>query len=173
MHAEIRLGLATSGAPGWVAERIVEFAERERLQPFFKVKSGRGRPEETVNALGGYAIGTGVVQEEGMEEVGTKFQEFYEEIEDQLEKKKWKGKPLFGQRLARHLNHSSVSSSVDSSGSGDEKGEKESIKEDGDDTERESDVDEKPERPEDEREQRIREVVEAVERTMCSVFYDR
>ena len=172
LHAEIRYGLVASGAPTWVAERIEEFAERERLQPFYKVKSGRTKLDENISALGGYAIGMGVVQEEGMQEVGRKFQDFYDEIEDQLEKRKWKGKPMFGKRFTRHLNDSSISSSADS-GSGDEKGEKESIREDADDTEKESDADEKPDRPEDEREQRIRDVLEAVERTMCCVFYDR
>ena len=164
-----------------------EFAEREGLMPFIKVK-GRGPRESGFGAhagagvgtgASGYVIGAGIPKEEGMEDVGRRFQELYEEVEEQLEKRRWKGgkgrAKAFG--LVRHLNGSSISSSAESgSGSGDERGEKESVKDEGTDTEKESEVDEKvekEERREDERSMRIREVLEAVERTLCCVFYDR
>lgn len=142
--------------------------------PFAKVKSGRNKLEDS--NVGGYVISAGVSKEGGMQEIGSKFQDFYEEIEEQLEKRKWRGRRAFGKGLVlHHLNGSSISSSAESASS-DEKAEKESVTEDGDDTEKESEVDEKQEkteREEDERQKRIRDVVEAVERTVCCIFYDR
>ncbi len=172
LHAEIRLGLAPSGAPGWVSERIEEFAEREGLLPFVKIKNGRMKMDE--GSASGYVIGSGVSsKDEGMQEIGRKFQELYIDIEEQLEKRSWRARHSFGKGLVlHHLNGSSISSSAESF-SGDEKADRESVKEDGDDTEKESESDERPERPEDEKEKRIREVVEAVERTICCLFYDR
>ena len=166
IHGEIRSGLAPSGAPGWVAERIEEFAERESLLPFVKSKSNKNKLEES-HHLGGYVICPGMSKDEAMDDVGRRFQDFYSEIEDQLVRRKWRGRRSFGKGLVlHHLNGSSISSSADSM-SGDEK---ESIKEDGEETEKESEAEE---RPEDETEKKIRAVVEAVERTICAVFYDR
>ncbi|KAJ3557990.1 hypothetical protein NM688_g1178 [Phlebia brevispora] len=173
LHAEIRLGLAPSGAPSWVAERTEEFAERIGLLPFVKIKGARNKAEE--GGVGGYAIGTGVSKEESMQELGSRFQDFYDEIEEQLQKRKWKGRRSFGKGLVLHHLNGSISSSVDSI-TEDEKADKDSIREDGDDTEKESEGDEKQdkvERPEDEQEKRIREVLEAVERAICCTFYDR
>lgn len=166
LHSEIRSGLAPSGAPNWVAERIEEFAEREGLLPFVKSKSNKNKLEEN-HYLGGYVICPGLSKDEAMDDVGSRFQDFYSEIEDQLIRRKWRGRRSFGKGLVlHHLNGSSISSSAEST-SGDEK---ESIKDDGEETEKESEAEE---RPEDETEKKIRGVVEAVERTICSVFYDR
>ncbi|KAF7794468.1 hypothetical protein EIP86_005602 [Pleurotus ostreatoroseus] len=173
LHAELRLGLSPSGAPNWVAERMEEFAEREGLLPFVKIKGTRNKTEE--GASGGYAIGTGISKEEGMQELGVRFQDFYDEIEDQLLKRKWKGRRGFGKGLVLHHLNGSISSSVESF-TEDEKTDKDSGKEDADDTEKESEVDEKQDkldRQEEQREKRIREVLEAVERTLCCVLYDR
>lgn len=150
-----------------------EFAEREGLLPFVKIKGARNKTEEGTS--GGYVIGTGISKEEGMQELGIRFQDFYDEIEDQLQKRKWKGRRSFGKGLVLHHINGSLSSSADSI-TEDEKAEKDSIKDDGEDTEKESEVDEKQEkldRQEEQREKRIREVLEAVERTLCCVFYDR
>ncbi|GJE90337.1 vacuolar sorting protein 9 (VPS9) domain-containing protein [Phanerochaete sordida] len=165
VHHEVRAGLAPSSAPSWVAERIEEFAERESLLPFIKAKGSRNKLED--NTLGGYLILPGLSKDESVDDVGQRFQDFYAEIEEQLIKRKWRGRRAFGKNVLHHLNGSisSISSSVDSV-SGDEK---EDAKDD-EETERESDGEEKPE---DETEKKIRAVVEAAERTICSVFYDR
>ena len=165
VHHEVRAGLAPSGAPSWVAERIEEFAEREGLQPFAKAKGSRHKLED--NTLGGYLIHPGLSKDESMDDVGRRFQDFYAEIEEQLIKRKWRGRRTFGKGMLHHLNGSisSVSSSAESI-SGDEKDDDK----DDEETEKESDAEEKPE---DEAEKKIRAVVEAVERTICSVFYDR
>lgn len=161
---EVRAGLVPAGAPSWVAERIEEFAEREGLLPFVKGK-GSKRLEDG-SSLGGYIVGGGVSRDEPMDDVGQRFQDFYSEVEEQLVKRKWRGRRSFGKGLVlQHLN-GSVASSADSSTSGDEK---ESVR-DEDETEKEDEAEEKPE---DEAEKKIRAVVEAVERTICSVFYDR
>lgn len=166
-HAEIRAGLAPSGAPSWVADRIEDFAEREGLAPFVKTKSKHNKLEDGHHHLGGYVIGGGLSKDEAMDDVAQRFQDFYAEIEDQLVRRKWRGRRSFGKGLVlQHLNGSSISSSAEST-SGDEK---ESVHDEGDETEKESEVEE---RPEDETEKKIRAVVEAVERTICSVYYDR
>lgn len=168
VHDQVRAGLAPTGAPSWVAERLERFSEREGLLPFVKAKGGRNKLDETA---GGYLVGPGLPKDMEMDEVGQRFQEFYSEIEEQLVRRKWKGRHSFRKGLVlHHLNGSTVSSSTESA-SGDEKlSEKESLKDDGDDTEKESEVED---RHEDERDKRIREVLEAVERTLCTVFYDR
>lgn len=165
VHHEIRAGLAPSGAPSWVAERVEEFAEREGLLPFVKAKGSRNKLDD--NTLGGYLIHPGLSMDGSLDDVGRRFQDFYSEIEEQLIKRKWRGRRTFGKGVLHHLNGSisSVSSSTESV-SEDEKGEAK----DDEETEKESDSEEKPE---DETEKKIRAVVEAAERTICSVFYDR
>lgn len=168
LHADIRAGLAPSGAPSWVAERMEEFAEREALLPF--VKAAKGKSED--GSIGGYLIGTGVSKDEGMDEVGHRFQDFYHEIEDQLVKRKWKGRRSFGRGLGfqHHHTNGSISSWSENTDIDEKASIAESAKEDGDETEKESDVED---RQEDEMSKRIRDVIEAVERTLCCVFYDR
>ena len=135
--------------------------------PFVKSKTGKNKLEENPH-FGGYVVGAGLSQDESMDDVGRRFQDFYSEIEDQLVRRKWRGKRSFGKGLVLHHLHSgSISSSAESI-SGDD--EKESIKDDGEETEKEDEIDD---RPEAETEKKIRAVVEAVERTICSVFYDR
>jgi hypothetical protein len=165
VHHEIRTGLAPSGAPSWVAERVEEFAEREGLLPFVKVKGSKTKLEDSAT-LGGYSVGGGLSRDESMDDVGRRFQDFYAGIEEQLVKRKWRGRRSFGKGLVLHHLSGSVSSSADSSNSGDEK---ESSKDD-EETEKESEAEETQE---DETEKKIRVVLEAVERTICSVFYDR
>ncbi|EKM50210.1 uncharacterized protein PHACADRAFT_213959 [Phanerochaete carnosa HHB-10118-sp] len=161
VHHEIRAGLAPSGAPSWVAERIEDFAEREGLLPFVKAKTNKNKLDD--NALGGYLIHPGLSKDEPLDDVGRRFQDFYAEIEEQLIKRRWRGRRSFGKGVLNHLNGSisSVSSSAESV-SGDEK---EDARDE--ETEKESDAEE------DEMEKNIRAVVEAAERTICSIFYDR
>lgn len=135
--------------------------------PFVKTKpkSKLGKVEEPAVSpgAGGYAIGTGPTSEDGMEGVGQRFQEFYADLEDELTRRKWGSGRGFGRGIVHHLNTSTATTSDSANTSSDEK------TGDGfDEKERDSE-----ETAEDQKEKRVHEVMEAVERTLCSLFYDR
>ncbi|KAI0689506.1 hypothetical protein BC835DRAFT_1418481 [Cytidiella melzeri] len=167
LHADIRAGLSLSGAPSWVAERLEDFAERVGLLPFVKAKA-----KNEDGSVGGYVMGTGVPASESMDDVGQRFQEFYDEIEEMLLKRKWRSRPSFPRGLHlqhRHASTSSIQSSAENTDA-DEKVSLAEIAKEEDDTEKESEADD---HQENEKSKRIRGVIEAVERTLCTVFYDR
>ncbi|KAI0339369.1 hypothetical protein BDW22DRAFT_1336368 [Trametopsis cervina] len=142
VRRDVGATLAASGAPTWVAERVEEFAERERLLPFIKSSArAKGRQHEDAGG-GGYVVAAGWDEEESMDDVGRRVQGLYADVEALLVKRKWKGGRTSG--LEEEL-----------------------------DTEKESEAEEHAHPEEDERTKRIREVVEAVERALCTVFYDR
>ncbi|CAL1715405.1 unnamed protein product [Somion occarium] len=166
LNTEIRSDLGI--APSWVAERIDDFVAEVGLMPFMKTKSkGKlGKTEDTTppNAgAGGYVISSGPVSDDGIEGIGQRFQEFYADLEEELTRRKWGPGRSFGRGIVHHLNGGTSSSADSANTSSDEKT---------------ADVfDEKEKDPEetaeDQKEKRVREVLEAVERTICSVFYDR
>ncbi|KAI0085825.1 hypothetical protein BDY19DRAFT_1075893 [Irpex rosettiformis] len=168
LHHDIRASLSPSGAPSWVAERLEEFAEREGLLPFVKAKA-----KNADGSVGGYIMGAGLPENTSMDDVGQRFQEFYSDIEELLVKRRWKGKSGFAGGLHFQNRHTSSGGSISSSTENTDMDEKASIDEsarEDDDTEKESEAEDHPEGL---RDKRIREVVEAVEKTLCTVFYDR
>ncbi len=167
LHSDIRAGLAPSGAPSWVAERLEEFAEREGLLPFVKSKV-----KNEDGSVGGYVMGSGLPGDSSMDDIGQRFQEFYGDVEETLIKRRWKGKSAFVRGLHfqhRHTSTGSISSSTENTDLDEKASIDDSVRDD-DDTEKESEAED---HPEDEKSKRIREVVEAVEKTLCTVFYDR
>lgn len=164
MHNEIRKELEM--APSWVSERVEDFAGKCNLLPFVKTKAksklGGGAATVDVGAVAGYAVTEEVIGSQGdvVEELGRMFQEFYLDLEEELARRKWRfGKQgLFGSGTT----HANGGASVGSMSSGDEK-EKDIA---GEEKDGEDQV-------EDEREKRVREVMEMVERTICSMFYDK
>lgn len=158
VHNEIRREL--DNTPSWVFERIEDFAGKSNLLPFVKNKPKNKLGGTTdVGPAAGYTIPPEITGEDGVEALGGQFQEFYLDLEEELMRRKWRlGKQSFGSRAV----HANGSVSVGSASSGDEK-EKEAG---GEEKEGEDQV-------EDEKEKRVRDVMEIVERTVCSVFYDR
>lgn len=165
LHSDIRVELGN--APSWVAERVEDFATKTGLIPFVKTKpkSKLGKVEEPTAGpnAGGYAIGTGPATEDGMEGVGQRFQEFYADLEDELTRRKWGSVRGFGRGIVQHLNGSAATPSDSANTSSDERAADVF-------DEKEKDVEETAE---DQKEKRVHEVMEAVERTLCSLFYDR
>lgn len=160
VHHEIKREL--DHTPSWVSERIEDFAVKSNLLPFVKNKP-KNKLGSTTDAgpAAGYTIPPEITGEEGVEELGGQFQEFYLDLEEELMRRKWRlGKQSFGSRAV----HANGSVSVGSASSGDEK-EKEK-EAGGEEKEGEDQV-------EHEKEKRVRDVMENVERTVCSVFYDR
>ncbi|KAH8103910.1 hypothetical protein BXZ70DRAFT_923313 [Cristinia sonorae] len=156
IHNEVKRDLADI-APSWVSERIEDFAVKNNLLPFLKIKSKSKIGGTTEGGpAAGYTVTPDLTGEDGVEDLGQKFQEFYLDLEEELMRRKWKsGKQGFGSRILANGTPSAGSLS-----SGDEK-EKDAEEKDGED------------QVEDEKEKRVREVLGRVERTMCSVFYDR
>ncbi|KAI0072635.1 hypothetical protein K474DRAFT_1604721 [Panus rudis PR-1116 ss-1] len=177
LHAEIRAELGSSPAPSWVAERIEDFATRAGLMPFVKTSSKAqsklGSESAAANAAGGYVLGTGPSSEYGIEGTGQQMQEFFIDLEEELLRRRWGPRKGFGRGIVHnHQNkapgqapHTPSSATESASTSSDEKGDVT------DDKEKEKDVE--PDTVEDEKEKRVREVMEVVERTLCSLFYDK
>ncbi|THH32050.1 hypothetical protein EUX98_g2138 [Antrodiella citrinella] len=159
IHTEIKRDL--DHAPSWVSERLEEFAAKCELLPFVKnkpknsLKLVAGSGAGDVVAQAGYSVPKEISGEDGVEELGRRCQEFYLDLEEELARRKW--------RVGKFLGHSphvngAVSVESASASSGDEK---------------EKDGDDGDDQVEDEKEKRIREMLENVERTLCSMFYDR
>lgn len=161
LHAEIRKDL--THAPSWVADRIDDFVAKNGLLPFVKAKSKGSKLVVDGNAVsivsGGYLVSTGVVSEDGMEGLGRLFQEFYLDLEEELERRKWKHSSV--KSHGHHTNGSPIVSSENTSSDEKAMDSPEEKEKDGEDSEG------------GEKEKKIREILDVVERTICSLFYDR
>ncbi|KAI0796140.1 hypothetical protein C8Q75DRAFT_745384 [Abortiporus biennis] len=170
LQTEIKIELGH--APSWVLERIEEFVGRCGLMPFVKPKSKsklveNGSGNANLSGIGGgYIVAPEITGDEVMESIGRQFQEFYLDLEDELGRRKWRHG--FGRSHSQQQQHHPNGSPVVPSSS---ESTSETEKVDGSD-----DKDEKKEGEESsegEKEKRIREVMEHVEKTICSLFYDK
>lgn len=155
IHNEIKHELHS--APSWVSDRVEDFATKHSLLPFlkYKPKTKLGGTAEAGQATG-YTVTPDLTGEDGVEELGRTFQEFYIDLEEELMRRKW--------RLGRGMLPNG-GTSVGSSGDEKEKA-----------VEKEKDAEERDGEDlvvTDEKEKRMREILEIAERTLCSMFYDR
>lgn len=186
---EIRAALWDAGVPSWAVERVERFAKP--LYPLKRVSSGGQNRDEKGHKTGGsadlgvgkvagvggkirgkgdseWAVSTGTA-EQPADELAGKFQEFYVELEDAIWERLAKSEQKqhgssrhgihFGGKRDKELESyaSSVSESVSEMDEG--SNEKNTDEEEGDGERR--------------KEERIRGLMDAVERVLCSLFYDR
>ncbi|CCM02617.1 uncharacterized protein FIBRA_04720 [Fibroporia radiculosa] len=185
---EMRAALWEAGVPSWAVERVERFAK-----PLFPLTHGpagsldrvasAGKAGEGADSSGASKIMNGKVNrkgdvewsisiglpEERAESITEKFQEFYADMEETVwerlskdERKRRKNFVQgihFGKKNRSSENATSIRSDSDSGG------------------ETEDPVDEKDEESEEDkehrRETRVREIMDAVERVLCTLFYDR
>ena len=191
VRGEIEDALASEGVPAWVHERVVE-----RTQWLGPVVYGRPAPaagtgtstdgRRRVSGLGagaspGRARGAGgsdgsswevagelteVVEGGGIEEVARRLQELWYDLEEEVEKR-WAEDVAREGHKGRWRRHGKASSGSE--------GESEKDKEDSS-AEKEKDVSEKGgdvDEQESPKAIHVRRVMEAVEKSVCSVYYDR
>ena len=143
---------------------LLPFVKNKPKTKLGNVPAGTGGSASTDTALAQYSItpeltteGSG---EEGVEVLARNVQEFYLDLEEELSRRRWRlGRQVLMKNHATPHPNGSASAS-----SGDEKDkEKDGAGEEG----------EEKGPVTTEKEQRVREVMELVERTLCSMFYDR
>ena len=159
IHNDIKRELEM--APSWVSERVEDFVTKCDLLPFVKNKPKSklvggtgGSLNNSDSAPAQYSVTSvltsqGDSADDGIEELSSKVQEFYLDLEEELGRRKWR----FGKQVFEKGTHSNGSVSSGDEKEGEESDEKDQV--------------------EDEKEKRTREILENVERTLCSMFYDR
>lgn len=183
MKGELEDVLTNEGVPLWAREKVIEWSQF--LAPVVQGKSAPVAGARRVSGLGPtgspgrkatdapiWEIAgdlTAAVVEGGTEEVARKMQEFWYELEDEVAKRWAEDVARERQKGRRWRRHPKAGSGSEGESERD-KEEKEAERDASEQQEKESNTDEERDSP---KSLHVTRVMDAVERVICSLFYDR
>ncbi|KAH9849874.1 hypothetical protein C2E23DRAFT_736274 [Lenzites betulinus] len=188
LKGELEDVLASEGVPSWARDKVVEWSQW--LSPVVPVKAA---PVAGGRRVSGLAAGSspgrklsdgpnswdiagdlaGSVDEEGVEDIARRVQEFLYELEEEV-RKRWAEDVAKehhkGRRWRRHAKTGSSSENESERDKDKDKDEKEADSEAGEHVEKDANTDDERDSP---KSHYVTRVMDTVERAICSLFYDR
>ncbi|KAI0358298.1 hypothetical protein OH77DRAFT_1260544 [Trametes cingulata] len=182
LRGEIEDVLTSEGVPPWAREKVIEWSQW--LAPVVPGKSaptvgtrrvsglgptagaGRKSSESSTLEVAGDLVAS--VGDGGVEEIARRIQEFWYELEEEVGKRWQEDVAKEGRKGRRWRKHPKAGSG--SEGESEKDREDKEAEKDATERSEEGNTDEERESP---KSLHVKRVMEAVERTVCSVFYDR